>query len=321
MQDNLRLLWQPGAEGEAVLYRIYGTSPVVKIPESVEDKKITAIGAYCFSDKNRVPEGVKECVPVTEGDAGEIGRTDHELSGNFIEEVILPDTIRKIDNGAFFNCRGLKQMEIGSGGLTIGSDVFNNCIQLKKLVIRGSVRQASGVRQVLNRISWDMETEFRDARVLYPEYYESYDTIAPAHIFGLSIEGEGFRARQCFREDVVDFPAYDEIFAKACGEESVGTLAVMALNRLMAPIDLAEEKKIVYENYVRKNAGTILGFLVGKKELERLEFICRNQSVDVTALNEAVEKAVSEEWTEGAASLMEWKQKFFAVDKKKRYEF
>lgn len=55
--------------------------------------------------------------------------------------------------------------------------------------------------------------------VFYPEYYENYDEIAPAHIFGRSIEGEGFRARQCFKEGVPDLSQYDTIFPKACAEE------------------------------------------------------------------------------------------------------
>lgn len=33
------------------------------------------------------------------------------------------------------------------------------------------------------------------AKVLYPEYSEVYDEIAPAHIFGRNIEGEGFQGK------------------------------------------------------------------------------------------------------------------------------
>ncbi len=321
MQETLRLLWKPGVDGEAALYRAYGRSPVVKVPESIEDNKITVIGAYCFSDKNRVPAGVRETILMPDRGGAQAEKRIRELSGDFPERICLPDSIQKIDNAAFFNCHMLRELEIGSGSLTIGSDVFNNCTQLKKTIVRGSVRKTSGIRQVLDRISWDMEVGFQDARVLYPEYYESYDTIAPAHIFGLSIEGEGFRARQCFREDVVDFPAYDEIFTKACAEESLKTLACMSLNRLMAPFDLSEKKRTVYENYVRENSEQILCLLVQRRELERMGFICRNGLTQAPVVDIAVQKAVSEDWSEGAGSLMEWKQMFFAVDKKKRYEF
>lgn len=317
----LRLLWRPGADGGAVLYRVYGTSPVVKVPHRIGGYKVNGIGAYCFSDKKRMPEGIREAVMTPDGSDGQISNGMCELSGSFPEEICLPDTVTKIDNAAFFNCRGLKRLEIGNETLVIGSDVFNNCTQLKTVKVRGSVRDASGIRQVLDRISWDMNAEFADARVLYPEYYESYDTIAPAHIFGLNIEGEGFRARQCFRKDVVDFPAYDEIFTKACAEESVETLSRMSLNRLMAPFDLEEEKRRDYERYIRENAEQIIFQFVDKRERDELEFICRNRYVRAAVVDMAVQRAVSEDWSEGAAELMEWKQRFFAVDKTKRYEF
>lgn len=316
MQDNLQLWWQQDAEDGVVLCRAFGTEPVVKIPEKIGDYKITAIGAYCFSDRNRVPEdGIR--VFFSQDSSSNV----RELSGDFIEKVVLPSSIRRIDNAAFFNCRKLKCIEIGNESLTIGSDVFNNCSRLKETVVRGSVREPSGAKQILDRISWDMKVTFEDAAILYPEYYESYDAIAPAHIFGLSIEGEGFRARQCFRGDMVDFPAYDDIFGKACAEENVETLAEMSLNRLISPIDLSEDKKAAYERYLQQNDRKILEVLVRKKEQDRLEFMCQNRYTDGEALDIALQEAVSENWSEGAVSLLEWKQKYFGADKKRRYDF
>ena len=80
------------------------------------------------------------------------------------------------------------------------------------------------------------------ARLLFPEYYESYDEIAPAHVFGRNIEGEGFRARQCVRAGEIDFALYDSIFQKACAEERETTLNRLALNRLCYPVGLTGEK-------------------------------------------------------------------------------
>ncbi len=40
--------------------------------------------------------------------------------------------------------------------------------------------------------------------------------------FELNLTGEGFRARQCFKEGVILLNAYDEIFPQACVEESAG---------------------------------------------------------------------------------------------------
>lgn len=319
MCREMRFLWKKGQEGEAVLYRIYGSEPVVEVPKEIEGCPVTVLGAYCFSDRGKVPEDVCDTGGMREKEPAAVHMT--ELAGGFVEKVILPDTLKRIDNAAFFNCRKLRSIETGRGELTIGSDVFNNCTSLTTITVRGSARDKSSVKQILNRIPWDIEVRFEDARIFYPEYYESYDTIAPAHIFGLSIEGEGFRARQCFRGEVVDFPGYDDIFGKACAEERMEVLAVMALDRLMAPVELGGEKKKAYEDYIIKNSGEVLKNFVRKKELDRLEFICKNSYTGKEALDEALHLAVSEDWSEGAASLMEWRQKRTVERRKRRYEF
>lgn len=319
MCREMRFLWEKSREGEAVLHRIYGREPVVEVPEEIGGCPVTAIGAYCFSDRSPMPEGILDTGAFSGGTQEMIRMT--ELTGSFIEKVILPGTLKRIDNAAFFNCKNLNCIEMGKEGLTIGSDVFNNCTSLMKTVVRGSAGEKSSVKQVLDRISWGIEVSFEDAMIFYPEYYESYDTIAPAHIFGLSIEGEGFRARQCFRGEVVDFPAYDNIFGKALAEESVEVLAVIALNRLMTPLRLGADKKKAYEDYITKNSGEVLKCFVRKKELDRLEFICKNRYTGKEALDQALALAVSDDWSEGAASLMEWGQKISGECRKSRYEF
>ncbi len=318
----MEFLWREEA-GEATIYRVYGSSPVVEIPKVLDGCPVTRIGAYCFSDRQRMPEdGVHRTWSneMIESDRSTVSHMT-ELAGGFVEKVILPDTLRHIGNAAFFNCRELREMELGGGSLTIGSDVFNNCTKFKKAVVRGKTSDSTGVKQLVTRISWDLEVSFQDAILLYPEYYETYDTIAPAHIFGLNIQGEGFRARQCFRGEAVDLAAYDEIFGKAQAEESVETLARMALNRLMTPVELTEERRQVYEGYVKHQEKEIVPVLVKKRQLERLEFVCRHKYVEGTTLDTATAQAIDQNWSEGAMQLLEWKKKYYVVEKKKRYEF
>ncbi len=309
----MEFLWKEEA-GEAIIYRVYGTEPVVEIPRELEGCLVTRIGAYCFSDRERTPkEGLRRTGVSCAGTT--------VLAGGFLEKVILPDTLRCIDNAAFFNCRGLRELVFEGKSFTIGSDVFNNCTKLKKAVVWGKAKDDTGVKQLLARISWDMEVYFQDAILFYPEYYEVYDTIAPAHIFGLNIQGEGFRARQCFRGEAVDFAAYDGIFEKAQGEEQREVLARLALNRLMTPVELTPNRRQVYETYVRSQGNAILIDLVKKQELERMAFICEQKYVEGTAVEQAASQAIHQNWSEGAMQLLEWKKKYYTVDKKKRYEF
>ena len=85
-----------------------------------------------------------------------------------------------------------------------------NCRSLSRLLLHADPGQKTGLRLLLAQLSSDLEVALSGengvwAKLLFPEYYESYDEIAPAHIFGRNIVGEGFRARQSFREDVLDF--------------------------------------------------------------------------------------------------------------------
>ena len=138
----------------------------------------------------------------------------------------------------------------------VGSDAFMNCLNLRSLRMCAGVEEPTGLKQLLAQIKWQVEVSFeqedgeREAVLMYPEYYESYDEIGPAHIFELNLTGEGFRARQCFKEGVILLNAYDEIFPQACVEESAEVLIPMAWNRLYAACGLSPEARADYEEYV-----------------------------------------------------------------------
>lgn len=56
---------------------------------------------------------------------------------NDIEKVVLPSSIDKIDEGAFFGCTSLNSIEFSAA--TIGDDAFYNCNSLKKVYFNGKV--------------------------------------------------------------------------------------------------------------------------------------------------------------------------------------
>ena len=93
------------------------------------------------------------------------------------------------------------------------------------------------MRRLLVAISADVTVEFTGgARLFYPEYFELLDENTPAHIFNHSIEGEGYRMRQCFAADgSLDFAAYDASFAQACVGESEESSAVLRWGGFACP--------------------------------------------------------------------------------------
>lgn len=329
--------WEHTDEGGVRLFRVYGQTSEVYVPKQIEGYPVTEIGAYCFA--GRAP--MKKCENRTRYDAasGEVSYSEdfsaeeaetavlRELSGRAVGRVVLPDSVQKIGSYAFYQCTELTQISIGSGVREVGGDAFMNCHKMHEMTVRGGCKTKAGIRQILAQISSDMEVTFEgrdktEARLLFPEYYESYDEIAPAHLFGRNIEGEGFRARQCVREGIVDFRLYDTIFPKACVEEREKTLCRLALNRLRYPVELGAKERELYEAYVRAHAGAVCESAVRAKEEETIRFLCEQGLLTAMDIDLCIRLAAEQEWAKGAAAFLRVKEEFFAPKPvEERYSF
>lgn len=332
--------WEHTQKGGVRLLRVYGMTAEVVLLEELEGLPVTEIGAYCFAENCRLPETFKRtrvklrhhCAEERnlEGNLWAERTYDgqlRELSGRYIEKLTLPDSVERIGNLAFYNCTALNQLVFGGSLTEIGSDAFMNCKKLHRMKVRCGSREKSGIRQILAQISADMEVTFlgqqgTEAVLLYPEYYESYDEIAPAHLFGRNIEGEGFRARQCFKDGVVDFVQYDTIFPKACAEESESTLCRLAMNRLRYPVDLQAEPRRLYEEYIRAHTGAICAASVAERDMQPILFLCEQKLCDRADLEGSIRLASEADWAEGAASFLRLAERYFAGKAAAaRYEF
>ena len=317
-----RMLWQKRKDGGARLMRLYGAFPQVFLPQEADGRPLVEIAPYCFATGGR-PVGPD--IKVTETGRQEGGVCLQELHTGAIEEVWLADSITKIGRYAFYNCKNMHTLSIGAGLSDIGSDAFMNTLSFHKLTVRCGAGEKSGVRQILSQIPSDMEVVFRsgtqiEASLLYPEYYESYDEVAPAHLFGRSISGEGFLARQCIRDGRVDFAGYDAVFLQACVEEREETLSRMALGRLMYPYALESKSREIYLQYVKGHVRGISERFVRQRDLYGLRFLYKEKILYGTALAACVEAAAQAGWAEGAAGLLGWMAEGRAAPTK-RYDF
>lgn len=335
----IRIFWQRTEQETARILRLFGSEPVLILPETVEGYPVTEIGAYCFAENCHLPEIYDKTVlfqkETTEKNHWETFREDFlaekeaklkELCGNYLEEITLPESLEKIGNLAFYNCTSLKKITLGKAMEQVGSDAFMNCRKFREITLNCGVQEKSGIRQILAQLSSDMEVTFCgkegiEAVVFYPEYYESYDEIAPAHLFGRNIEGEGFRARQCFKEGIPDLNQYDTIFPKACAEENDKTLRKLVVTRLRYPVGMKQQAEKLYKTYFSKHEKEIAEKLTEKKNLEYLQYFCEQKLFLQGALEQAIQTAAKMEWAEGTAMLLRMKQKYFAKPDKERYTF
>ncbi|MGN0482527.1 MAG: leucine-rich repeat domain-containing protein [Lachnospiraceae bacterium] len=315
MQENQAYIWQETREGGIRLLRVFGNDPVVRIPDQINGKTVTEIGEYCFSREARWKKKEYDC------SSGKI-EEDLELAGKEIEQILLPETVEKIGHCAFYNCTELKQITMGKQTAEFDSDAFLNCKNLHRVCLRSSVKEKSGIRQMLAQLTWDVLVQFMpdqlEAVLFYPEYREYYDEIGPAHIFCMNIEGEGFRLRKAFQDERVELSLYDAAFEKASAEESAQALQTIALNRLRYPVELSEQVRIQYETYLQKQQKSLFLHLLKEQDLDAIRFLVKESWCDEKIVTELITEAAAQGWTEGAAQLLQLRQE---QPKKNRYSF
>ena len=336
-----RIIWEKTEKNAARILRVYASEPVISLPETLENCFVTEIGNYCFAENYQLPENYLETVLCKQEEKTfadwktaekMCGQENPErldmttIAGSYLEEITLPETLEKIGNLAFYNCTSLKKITLGKAMEQVGSDAFMNCRKFRQITLNCGIQEKSGIRQILAQISSDMEVTFCgekgiEAVVFYPEYYESYDEIAPAHLFGRNIEGEGFRARQCFKEGVPDLTQYDTIFPKACAEENDKTLRKLVVTRLRYPVGMNQQAEKLYKTYFSKHEKEIAEELTEKKKLEYLQYFCEQKLFLQGALEQAIQTAAGVEWAEGTAVLLHMKQEHFARGASDRYTF
>ena len=287
----MAVVWQSCAGGARVL-RVLGDTPCPVVPHAVDGVPVVEIGPYCFADK-----------PVTGGTLWPADSADtHEITGNFVEEVTLPDAVRVIDSAAFYNCRRLRRVALGPAADSFGSDLFTNCRSLQTLELHAAPGEPTGLRRLLVAISADVTVAFTGgARLFYPEYFELLDENTPAHIFNHSIEGEGYRMRQCFAPDgSLDFAAYDASFAQACVGESEEKLCKLALGRLCLPYALSDDARADYEFYLTAHPDAAFTLAITAREETAVRLLV---GLGLPTTNAAAYCA-QQGWSAGAAILL-----------------
>lgn len=311
LTQQLDIIWEPAPDGARIL-RVYGEQPVLVLPSLIEGLPVTEIGPYCFSRSE--PKLPKEAAhfhfPVNQ--TGTNGRLLSCLSGSAVEAIALPASITTLHNAAFYNCRNLHTLSVGTQIHSIGSDEFMNCIRLSKLLVRGSDTETTGPALLLERFAENllvlfMPSDSVTAALFFPEYYEWLDEISPAHIFSRSIHGEGFRMRKCFENGKINYEKYDQCMENAMKVESGETLCYISLTRLRWPNGLSADNRTVYEQILCDNMATATGLAIKNKDLEQLLFLCPYWTdSDYT---QAIASCIDRDWGEGSARLMEEKHR------------
>lgn len=325
--ENYIYVYELMGENSIRLIHMFGKSPLCRVPSEINGTQVTELAPYCFSAKS-LPARLKDRVQNEVGIAVDMT----ELTDSYVEEIILPDSVKKIGRLAFYNCWNLRQIELSADIESVDGDAFMNCTHLSMLVLRGTPQTSSCLKQILAQISWLVRVSWVTedstiARACFFEYDQTYDEIGPAHIFKLNMNGEGFRARQSFNDRVFVWKQYDDTFEEAKAQESEQDLLDMALYRLIFPYDLEDEAKSLFTDYVKAHSQKLGSLLVKKRDVSLLERYLNltdmdgQRLADAQVVTEMIAKAAETDWGEGSVILLRFKKKNMAVSRKNRFSF
>ena len=122
---EMKKLWayEKDEDGTVILSNYKGVDTKIDIPARIGNDSVTSIGEYAFSpQRSRRPSKQAEVL-------------------NKVDKVTIPSNIKRIGNGAFYMCWGLKEVFVSYGVESIGNDAFYACDALKKITIPASVKE------------------------------------------------------------------------------------------------------------------------------------------------------------------------------------
>ncbi len=361
-ENALTLDILPLSADTARLVRVYGTEPCIALPGTLPAPEggsfaVTELGDYCFSEKPRsLPAADKTCryeaapdgtarlirafgqtvggtcrrydfdfdAPAAGSDADDL----HPVCGNFLEEVTLPDSLQVVGSCAFYNCRKLRLLTVGTGSLTMGSDVFLNCFALETIRVQAGPEEPTGLFALVNNITEAVRAEFCPAgtaaplaALWYPAYWEDIEE-TPAHILLHTFSGQGYHYRQCFLNNIFLPAEYDSIFPQGHDADDANVMAMLCFDRLRYPWQLTEAAAGHYRAFLAANTDRVLARLLKAQDNDAVRALIALDVLDKDGFAEASALAAKAGNAAAAALLADAEhKKYVPQPKKQRYDF
>ena len=260
--------------------RVYGHDGIVELPETLEGLPVIELGAYIFSD--HIDRGDLEKCRMSGKFCTEDGLEVQdeegmpEMSGNAVQELILPSKLRKVGRYAFYNCFHLKKLSFGGDLRDVGVGAMTGCHKIERVTVKTDENGDSCLRDILTEL---------------PEFFEEGVENTPARIIENHVHGSGIRYRNSFLHKKLNILEYDKLFpyAEAWEEESI--VLKLVLDRILYPMDLTETAEEKYIQYLREHGERAVSILGEEKEYAAMRTILTKITPDRTETEKMLERA------------------------------
>lgn len=283
-------LYKYTEDGGIKILRCRSLDSVVVIPDSIAGKPVTELGAYSFSEHMRQLEEGRW----TEADSRMDGIP--EMMGDKLTGLSLPSRIRKVGAYAFYNCWNLEKLACHSRTLDWGAGAFTGCSGIIELDIQVREEEKSCFKEILTELRQTLFVVYRgrrEARLVFPEFYEEAVENTPAKVFKTRMHGCGHQYRYCFRQSEFLFGAYDSLFYHMQVQEPEQLVVKLAANRLRYPYMLSADAEAAYKAYITDHRVAAAVCAVYEDDMDMLRWLMKGHSYkreDMAIVIEAVSK-------------------------------
>ncbi|MBQ8053591.1 MAG: leucine-rich repeat protein [Lachnospiraceae bacterium] len=255
-----------------------GTVRTLTLPDRIDGLPVRSIGKHAFA-----------------------GRKD-------VQEVSLPQSLRRLSLFAFHNCSRLSTMSLFDSVDDYYDGVIRQCGALEEITIRGSGGTFALMKEMLEdndrAMSFHLYLPEEEIRLSFPDYALIASENTMARTIQFAYEGGGYAYRNCVRKKEIRFREYDRLFP-FMEHDDPDFAAVIASDRLLYSHDLDPSSAQRYTAFLKDHAADALKNFIRKGQMERVRLITENGLADGEALSEALKLASERKETAICAVLME----------------
>ncbi len=261
------------------------------------------------------------------------------LAGSQAEEIYLPAYLEKIGAYGFYGCEKLQRIHAFSRVNDLGAGLFAGVRSVEFLELTEYEGERSCFKELLSELRQTLRVRLhaggREARLIFPEYFEESVENTPARILFIETHGCGHRYRYCFSGRQFQYRGYDELFPHVKVQEPEALVTELALGRLQFPVELTPHFEEMYLDYVREHWQEAGRLLIAADRISRdqvtnldpggLRWLVQDVlPADFAYLDELVAMAQQAGDTETVSWLMDWRHRSgkqpAGQGKKRRFE-
>lgn len=274
------------------------------LPDELFGLRVTALGDHALALDARPVEG--EGVVIT-GAPSALAWDNHAL-----RELTMPNALAAVGDYALMSCRALKTLRLADRPIKWGTGALMNCRALDTFMLtREDGADYGAAAYFANELARELDISILEtgklvARLIIPEYYETYEENSPAHHFDYKVYGAGQPYHHVFRDRKLNLYDYDALWPKfLAGDHEPDTALRLAWWRVCCPMRLAADAAARYWDYLAAHAAEALRFLLSQRDTAMLRAFLRRVDCDAETLRGASALAREDRDTAATAVLLE----------------